>query len=68
LVLLVAHPAYGQYDRLMMPLWLTVSCAIGWAATLAVTWRPEPVGDATPAPAPPPAPSLVKDRERVDLK
>jgi hypothetical protein len=72
LVLLVAHPAYGEYDRLMMPLWLTVSCAIGWAATLAVSWRPEPAADATPAGAPEPtskpAPAPAKDRETADLK
>jgi hypothetical protein len=47
LVLLVAHPAYGQQDRLMASLWLSVSCAIGWAAALALSWRPG--ADAAPA-------------------
>ena len=42
------------------PLWLTVSCALGWAAALALSWRPGPVADATPAPTPPaPAPPAV---------
>ena len=30
--LLIAHPAYGEYDRLMQPMWITVACAFGWAA------------------------------------
>jgi len=63
LVLLLAHPAYGEYDRLMMPLWLTVSCAFGWAAALTVSWRPEPAS-AEPEPSPPPA----VDREPVAQK
>ena len=60
LILLIAHPAFGEYDRLMSPLWFTVSCALGWAIALAVSWRPEPVDDAPPAPTPPaPAPPAV---------
>ncbi|MFE9656369.1 hypothetical protein [Micromonospora sp. NPDC006431] len=36
-VMLVAHPVATEYDRLMLPLWIPVACALGDAAALAVS-------------------------------
>lgn len=73
--LLVAHPAYGEYDRLMQPLWITAACAFGWAAALAVARQPRPERPgpaAEPAPAGPPHPGRDgdpgRDGEPVDDK
>jgi hypothetical protein len=37
LVLLVAHPALGEWDRLNMTIWLPVSAGLGYAAVAAVS-------------------------------
>ena len=49
--MLVAHPVASEYDRLMLPLWIPVTCALGYAAALAVSRartpdvaEPEPAG------------------------
>jgi hypothetical protein len=41
-MMLVAHPAGGQYDRMMLTLWIPVSCVLGYAAALAVRRPPHP--------------------------
>ncbi|OKI56355.1 hypothetical protein A6A27_30225 [Micromonospora sp. CB01531] len=40
--MLVAHPVATEYDRLMLPLWIPVACALGDAAALAVSWARMP--------------------------
>jgi hypothetical protein len=35
-MMMVAHPTGSQYDRLMLTLWIPVSCVLGYAAALAV--------------------------------
>jgi drug/metabolite transporter (DMT)-like permease len=34
LVLMVAHPADGEWDRMMLPLWMPISCALGYGGYL----------------------------------
>jgi hypothetical protein len=31
---LVAHPADGEWDRMMLPLWMPISCALGYGGYL----------------------------------
>lgn len=40
-MMVVAHPLDGQYDRLMAPIWLPIACAFGYAAALAVARHPD---------------------------
>jgi hypothetical protein len=34
LLLMVAHPADGEWDRMMLPLWMPISCALGYGGYL----------------------------------
>jgi hypothetical protein len=52
-MMLLAHPAGTEYDRLMAPIWLPVAGALGYAAALAVSRRPEPPARPDPVDAPP---------------
>jgi hypothetical protein len=65
-MMVVAHPMITQYDRLMVPLWLPVACAFGYAAALAIG-RPAPATAAHPAgesPARPAIPPIPRQAER----
>jgi hypothetical protein len=41
-MMMLAHPADGEWDRMMLPLWMPVSCALGYAAARALTRSPTP--------------------------
>ncbi|GAA3962606.1 hypothetical protein [Actinoplanes auranticolor] len=60
-MMLLAHPAGTEYDRLMAPIWLPVAAALGYAAALAVSRRPEP--PVVPEPVGTPAALIPRRRE-----
>jgi GNAT superfamily N-acetyltransferase len=63
-LMLIAHPAGSEYDRMMLTLWIPVACAFGYAGALMLD-RPDRPGKPAAAITVPAQPGLGGDLRRT---